>query len=207
MTFVFFIFLVALAALPFVLKLNKRRHSNNYDTETIYQNDYGETNQDYNEKKKSNTLVSFIMISSVFWIVGFPYFISGCKSVITKKELTEHGKRTFAVITDVKEYRITDNDGDSVDKHDIYLTYTVNGDKFENVIKDADINVSSGQELEIYYDPENPSEFVSPENVKQSAWFDIVIGFILIAGPFVILIINKIVQLIKNNKPHKRKIS
>lgn len=135
----------------------------------------------------------FLIFSSVFWIIGLTMIVGGCRKLIDYKEVQRTYSRTTAQITDVREYEVLDNEGNSSDERDVSLSYTVNGQTYETVMKKANIYSSVGQEIDIYYSPENPEVIVSPDHVESKLSFILPAGVILCIIPFVLEIAGRII--------------
>lgn len=148
------------------------------------------------EKKSSPQrygIRSFLVFSSIFWGIGLTMIIGGCIKLKNYRTIKETYQSTIARITDVREYEAYDNEGYTEDKRDISLTYTIDGQEYLAVIKDANIYKSIGSETEIYYSPDNPEDIVSVENVEFKLSFIIPMGMILCIIPFVLEIGGRII--------------
>lgn len=66
--------------------------------------------------------------------------------------------------------------------------------EYNTVIRKANIFRSVGYEIPIYYEPDNPENIVSPENVEFKLSFIIPMGIILCIIPFVLEIGGRILQ-------------
>lgn len=141
----------------------------------------------------------FLIFSSVFWIIGLTMLAGGCKKLMDYKEMQRTYSRTTAQITDVREYEVLDNQGNRSDERDVSLSYTVDDQAYETVIKKANIYHSVGYEIDIYYSPENPEIIVSPDHVESNLSFILPMGVILCIIPFVLEIGGRIL-LKKQNR-------
>ncbi len=63
--------------------------------------------------------------------------IGGYSKLMDYKEIQRTYSRTTAQITDVREYEVLDNEGNLSDERDVSLSYTVDGQAYETVIKKA----------------------------------------------------------------------
>lgn len=140
----------------------------------------------------------FLIFSSVFWFIGLTMVAGGCKKLLGYREVTRTYNRTTARITEVRKYEVFDSDGNRSDEQDVSLSYTVNGQTYETVIKKANIYNSVGTEIDIYYSPENPEIIVSPDHVESKLSFILPTGVILCIIPFVLEIGGRI--LLKKQK-------
>ena len=141
---------------------------------------------------------SFLIFSSVFWIIGLTMTVGGYSKLMDYKEVQRTYSRTTARITDVREYEVFDNDGNRSDEQDVSLSYTIDGQTYETVIKKANIYHSVGYEIDIYYSPENPEVIVSPDHVESKLSFIIPTGVILCIIPFLLELAGRI--LLKRQK-------
>ena len=110
------------------------------------------------------------------------------------KEVQRTYSPTTAQITDVREYEVLDNDGNIWDERDVSLSYVVNGQTYETIIKKANIYHSVGYEIDIYYSPENPEVIVSPDHVESKLSFIIPTGLILRSIPFLRELVRRILS-------------
>lgn len=140
----------------------------------------------------------FLIFASIFWFIGLAMVIGGCRKWVDYKEIQQTYSQTTAQITDVREYEVLDNDGNLCDERDVSLSYVVNGQTHETVIKKANIYHSVGYEIDIYYSPENPEVIVSPDHVESKLSFIIPTGVILCIIPFLLELAGRI--LLKRQK-------
>ena len=147
---------------------------------------------------QSNDIRSFLIFSSIFWIIGLTMVVGGYRKLMDYKEIQRTYSQTTAQITDVREYEVLDNEGNRCDERDVSLSYTVDGQTYETVIKKANIYHSAGYEIDIYYSPENPEVIVSPDHVESRLSFILPTGVILCIIPFVLEIAGRI--LLKKQK-------
>ena len=141
---------------------------------------------------------SFLIFASIFWFIGLAMVIGGCRKWVDYKEIQQTYSQTTAQITDVREYEVLDNDGNFCDERDVSLSYVVNGQTYETIIKKANIYHSVGYEIDIYYSPENPEVIVSPDHVESKLSFIIPTGVIPCIIPFLLELAGRI--LLKRQK-------
>lgn len=142
---------------------------------------------------------NFLIFSSVFWIIGLTMVIGGYSKLMDYKEIQRTYSRITAQITDIREYEVLDNEGNRSDERDVSLSYIVNGQMYDTVIKKASIYYSVGHEIDIYYSTENPEIIVSPDHVESKLSFILPTGVILCIIPFVLEISGRIL-LKKQNR-------
>ena len=64
-----------------------------------------------------------------------------------------------AVISHIEAYSSRDSDGESTTKHDVYVAYTVEGKKYENIrLGSYNAGMHEGKEIDILYNPAHPEK-------------------------------------------------
>lgn len=172
-----------------IKKINSRKSE--YSDFEMTNRDVDEWEADKNKPHRSNFL-RVLAFSSIFWINGLVLLYSGLGLITKAKEITDQGNKTTALITNVYEYVVADPDAEYHDERDIYVTYTANGKKYDGIIRKAKIYDYAGEEIEIYYDSEDPTVIVSSENVDNKLSFAIPAGVVMCAIALAIHIIGRI---------------
>ena len=148
-----------------------------------------------NNRPPAKGILNFILVSSVFWIIGIP-MIAGSFLLKAKEEwYVTNGKPVDAVISDIVDYEIGDSDGNYYDARDVYLHYTVNEAEYDNVLENAGLyGIAVGETLEIYCRANDPADFICLENIEAKISFTFPVGIILTVLPFGVCLAGKITQ-------------
>ena len=100
------------------------------------------------ENKVENLMwVIFAIIGALFTVIGL--VVSG--NVFNYKNKVD----TTGIITDITSYR---DDNDNNRSHEVYVSYTVDGKKYESKLNGYSFTFYEGKEINIYYDKNNPSK-------------------------------------------------
>lgn len=139
-------------------------------------------------KQIKTTGVIFILIGTIFTIVFSTILINQ----ITFQKTAEKG---IAVITNIEEYYSTDSDGNRTTNHDVYIEYTVNQEQYSAELNEYVSGWRVGKEIEIYYDPNNPSHVQTGASTMMLFFF----------APFCLLFVGIGLFLLLGNSKGKRK--
>ena len=100
------------------------------------------------ENKLENLVwIIFASIGTIFVIIGLVIF----GSVFNYANKVD----TIGTITEISSYRDTNNHNRD---HEVYVSYTVEGKKYESKLNGYSSNFYKGKEIKIYYDKDNPNE-------------------------------------------------
>lgn len=100
---------------------------------------------------KENKLENLIWI--IFAIVGVVFVIIGL--VVFETIFNYENKvETIGTITKISSYRNTNHDRTS----EVYVSYTVEGKKYESKLNSYSSSFYEGKEIDIYYDKDNPNK-------------------------------------------------
>lgn len=164
--------LLLLFVYQIVRKIISRKKSEHVDSDVSF---YGITEADekysHNSKPRRNSIFVAFAFTWVFWLLGIGLLYKSYNLIVNEKEITKQGNVTNAVVTDVHEYEVSGAEGETKQERDVYLTFTANGQKYDCVIKKAKIYTSVGEQIEIYYDSDDPTVFVSPEDIHSKTHF------------------------------------
>lgn len=133
-------------------------------------------------KQKKHYQYSFfkdLIVTSIFWIIGIIFLISGYSRTMDAEKIISQGNKTMASITNVHEYEVANADGGYSDERDVSLSYIANGQKYDCIIKEANIYESVGEKTEIYYDSNDPTLIISSEHLNSKISFLIPMGIAL----------------------------
>ena len=101
------------------------------------------------------------IVFSIFAIIGLIFIVIGtivCAKVFKYDNIVE----TTAIITDFEEYEEYAN-GRTHIQHKTHITYDVEGRSYTNVVKMYSSSWNVGDEIEIYYDIDNPQNVGSKD--------------------------------------------
>ncbi|MBQ8904281.1 MAG: DUF3592 domain-containing protein [Oscillospiraceae bacterium] len=113
-----------------------------------------------NKLRKTN--LSF-GIGGFFAVFGAIMLCFGIWSIIDGINFRKDAGQVTGVISHIESYRDTSLSDSSTKVHDVYVTYTVNGQEYERMLGYYDSSMYAGQEIEIFYNPENPEEIKGKE--------------------------------------------
>jgi len=128
--------------------------------------------------KKADTIVLL-----VFSIVGIAFLVAGMVSFSFINNFKENAIEHTAIITDIHRNRGADSDETTV-----YVEYFVEGKKYEQQLDFYSSGMSVGDEVKIYYNPDNPNKIQSDSTIIFSIMFlgmgglFFSIAFILVLG-------------------------
>lgn len=119
--------------------------------------------------------VTSIVIGIIFIVVGLIFFL--------KFDPDAYDMQTTGVITEIEEhYELIGDDNELM--HDVYIDYTVNGEKYEHApYFSYNSGMKVGDEVEFYYMSEDPAQIAGSDK-NATPWFGLgfaVIGFGLTA--------------------------
>lgn len=157
------------------------------------------TSQNNNIVKVAGSVVGIAMIlfSGIFLFVGIIFLILSAVFLEVNKSHAENYLPTEAVISEIRI---------SSDSSDAYATYVVDGKKLKAKLDVYSSDMYEGKEIEIYYDPDNPSDVTYLEGMRIFTTVFSIIGAVLTVIGLIPLIIG-IVIIIKCNKKAKAQVS
>lgn len=146
--------------------------------------------------KKNNF---FIIFYGIFGLVGIVLILSGIIVFKKNTEFKENAEEIVGEITRIeKSY---DSDGDA--HHDVYVTYTYNGNEYDDVLIDFySSGMFEGKEIALLCDPR------SPKRVHSKTSINTVGGVVLFAGSIfaligVVPVINTVRKAFRSRKLRK----
>lgn len=99
------------------------------------------------ENKVENLIwIIFAIIGAIFLIIGLIIF----GNIINYENKVD----TIGTITEISSYR----DDDHNINHEVYVSYNVEGKKYESKLNSYSSNFYEGKEIQIYYDKDNPNQ-------------------------------------------------
>lgn len=145
--------------------------------------------QRINKMKKVLTNNLVLILGVIFTIVGAIVIAVGVVSNISSKEFMENAVSANAIIEEIE----VDEHGDETD-HYVFVTYEYDGNEYNRVqLNYYSSDMYEGQEIEIYFNPDDPRDVRTSEGELFFAIFPIAFGclFIAIGLPMIIYKIHK----------------
>ena len=125
-----------------------------------------------------------IFLGSLFTFIGLITLGLGVWLYINTQSFKENAKQTEARIIDIQsEYRNEDID------YNVYVTFNVDGKIYYGELNYYTSSMNIGDQVKIYYDPDNPNNFRS-NNFEIGIIIAGIIGFAFTAIGLIFLIIN-----------------
>lgn len=154
--------------------------------------------------KKPSTAI-FIIIGSFFIIMGVISLIVMISTQQEENTFMSKAESCTAQVTDVNSYTTRTRNGTKgnyriVHHYDAYVSYTVNGVNYDNVkIPEVSSSIETGDQLTIYYDPENPLD----ARLKTGSTLNIprIIGIIIIMAAGIAIVFLPLITKKRMSKP------
>ncbi len=133
------------------------------------------------ENKLENLIwIIFASIGVIFVIIGLVVF-GNIFNYANKVD-------TIGIITEISSYRSTNNNRN----HDVYVSYTVEGEKYESRLNGYFSSFYEGKEINIYYDKDNPNKIgMKSLDLLFLIFPGIGLIFLIIGGTGILIKINK----------------
>lgn len=157
------------------------------------------TSQNNNVVKVAGSVVgiALMLFAGIFLLIGIIFFVVSAVFLEVNKSHAENYLPTEAVISEIRI---------SSDSSDAYATYMVDGKKIKSKLDVYSSDMYEGQQIEIYYNPENPSDVTYLEGMRIFTTIFTIVGSVLTSVGLVPLIIG-IVIVVKCNKKAKAQVS
>lgn len=115
-------------------------------------------------KKKVSVKKVFMQVGIIFSAVGVLLLVIGMIIHTANTSFMKSADMTYAEITDIVRHHQYKK-GNKGDNYDVWIEYTVDGKTYNSRINSYDSSMYVGKEIEVYYDPENPSDVRTGSNV------------------------------------------
>lgn len=157
------------------------------------------TSQNNNVVKVAGSIVgiALMVFSGIFLLIGIIFLIISAVFLEVNKLHAENYIPTEAVISEIRI---------SSDSSDAYATYVVDGKKLKAKLDVYSSDMYEGQQIEIYYDPDDPYDITYLEGMRIFTTVFSIIGAVLTIIGLIPLIIG-IVIVVKCNKKAKAQVS
>ena len=117
-----------------------------------------------------------LIFGIIFFAIGLILAIVGVAVHINDVNFKESALTTTGTIVDISSY--TDSDGDT--DYNVVIEFRVNGKKYSGRLNYYYSSMYEGDSLTIYYDPDNPSDFIGEDSVTGIIVLIIFIKYVLI---------------------------
>lgn len=137
--------------------------------------------------------ISSCIFVAVFGIFGIIAIIGAFKQKEDNDKFFETAKIVDGVIENIESRRVTSGTGrkkKTRTEYDVYVTYTVDGMKYENVeISWYSSSMSEGDAIKLYYDPLNPRDVRDKEYEEGQFPTLIIVGslFIIVSVVYIVI--------------------
>jgi len=157
------------------------------------------TSQNNNVVKVAGSIVgiALMLFAGIFLLIGIIFLILSAVFLEVNKSHAENYIPTEAVISEIRLCS---------DSSDAYATYVVDGKKLKAKLDVYSSDMYEGQQIEIYYNPENPSDVTYLEGMRTFTTIFLIVGSVLTFVGLIPLIIG-IVVIAKCNKKAKAQLS
>ena len=143
--------------------------------------------------KKMSVKTILFFIGIIFFTVGTVFIVTGGFVHMSNASFMKNADTTYAEITDI-EHDYNYRNGKKKKDYDVWIEYTVDGIIYNQRLNSYDSSMYVGKEIEVYYDPENPSDVRTNSKI-----FEIIImsmgGFFAVSGGTFLAVV-----IVKNNK-------
>lgn len=148
--------------------------------------------------KKGKTV--FTIIGAIFFIIGMILVVIGGISWARTSAFMNSAQKTKAEIISISadSYR---RNGKNHTHYDVWIEYTVDGEVLEKNINEYNSSMYEGKEIEVYYDPDDPSDVRTDSKVFEYIFLGIGGSFAVIGAVFLIIniIIGRRIKILKKS--------
>ncbi len=141
-------------------------------------------------KKGMGVKSVFIILGSIFFILGLVLAIVGGIRYADYNKFMETAETTQATISDIEEdvyYR----KGRRRTRHHAWVEYIVDDIIYNQKLDSYNSSMYIGADIEVYYDPADPSDVRTGSLVPEILLFSMGGGFAVLGGVFLIIVIAK----------------
>lgn len=131
------------------------------------------------------------IIGGIFFMFGIIFAAVGIGVLCSNINFKKNAELITAVITDIDTYTERKADGERVTRHDVYISYTVDGVEYETELNEYNSGMRVGKEIEVYYAPDNPNKVKTDSVLFEAIFIGIGGVFAVIGSAFLISNINK----------------
>jgi hypothetical protein len=114
------------------------------------------------------------LIASVIAVLGGILFVVlGCVGISQVKNFPE----IEATVTQVEIDTTTDSDGTTSETETVYVSYTVDGTEYNEILDDSSSNMKEGDKITVRYNPEKPNKVTA--TTKTAGFVRIAFGIVI----------------------------
>lgn len=149
--------------------------------------------------------IIFTILGIVFFSLGIIFVIIGGSTLAKNVSFMSSARKTEAEIISITADSYRKN-GKNHTSYDVWIEYTADGETIEKQINEYNMNMYEGGIIDVYYDPDNPSDVRTDSNVFQYIFLGIGSIFAVMGAIFLIIVIVS-GQRVKNLKNSGDKLS
>lgn len=131
------------------------------------------------KSKYKNANSVLMLIGIIFSVIGTAFLISGIAVLISHNTFIDNAVRTEAEITRIESDSYRRN-GKTHTDYDVWVEYEADGEIYEEELGYYNSKMNEGDKIDVYYNPDNPSDVKSDSKILE-------LIFILIGGVFAVL--------------------
>ena len=137
-------------------------------------------------KKQMKTINIFLFIGFLFFIIGIIFFAVGSSILISGNSFMKNAEKTTAEISEIDSYYSGSSRLGSKKHYNVTVEYVVDGEVYERTLNEYNSGMYEGKEIEIYYNPDNPSEIKTGSKILEIIFMGIGGLFAVIGGVFLL---------------------
>lgn len=118
-------------------------------------------------KKQMKTINIFLFIGFLFFIIGIIFFAAGSAILISGNSFMKNAEKTTAEISEIDSYYSGSSRLGSKKHYNVIVEYVVDGEVYERTLNEYNSGMYEGKEIEIYYNPDNPSEIKTGSKILE----------------------------------------
>lgn len=132
-------------------------------------------------KRKFNTKNIAFIIGLLLFTMSFVFTLIGVGCLVSKNQFMKTAKSTEAKIVDITIEQYRSSRGKHNSDYDAWVEYYVDGEKYEQKLNEYSSSMYIGQNMEIFYDPENPNKIMRDSYVLEIVFISVG-GLLVIVG-------------------------
>jgi hypothetical protein len=113
----------------------------------------------------------------LFTVVGAIFITIGLAIFTNEMSFKNNAIEKVAIITNIETYRSGDDTN-----YRVYVRYVVNNETYNQTLNYWDASMSTGKEIKIYYNPDNPNEIIADSSIYFVLIFPLLGGIAFIVG-------------------------
>lgn len=141
-------------------------------------------------KKKMGVSTVFAILGSIFFILGLVLAVLGGIRYADRNKFMKKAETAWAEITDIDEH-VYYRRGRRRTNHSVWVEYVVDDIIYNKKLNNFNSSMYVGATIEVYYDPENPSDVRTDSKAAEIILLSMGGGFAVLGGIFLIIVIAK----------------